>query len=151
MTRLMKLDASTKQMTTNPPTDLAAAVAGLKSEVDGLAADTLALRQVFVTQNPTAQFVPQNVQALAGAQAGAATDPAKSAQRLADDLAAVTTFAKAQLPGNLHAQGYSAKRRGEGSWRAEEDATALQAALRRLAADTRRQSDALLAEADAQR
>lgn len=137
---LMKLDAAGKQMTTNPPADVTAAVAALKLEVDGLAADTLALRQVFVTQNATAQFVPQNAQVLAGAQgsASATVDPAKSAQRLADDMAALTTFARAQLPAATFTPKDipltdEVKRLLAGL---KQDAMGLQAALNRVAAET---------------
>jgi RND superfamily putative drug exporter len=137
--RLMKLDAAGKQLLTNPPTDLTKAAADIQKEVEGLAADTLALRQTFATQNPTAQFVPQNMQALAGAQSGAALpDPARAAQQLADDLATLTTFARAQLPtATFMPTGIPLNDEMKRSLETvKQDATALQAAINRLAAET---------------
>ncbi len=93
--RLNNLDTAAKQMLASPPTDLQAAVNKLKAEVDGLAAATTALRQSFATQNPTAQFTPSGLQALAGPQVAAT---AKTAQRLADDLSALGAVAKARFP-----------------------------------------------------
>ena len=45
MTRLARLDAAGKQMQATPPTDLTAALTALKQEVDGLAADAVALQK----------------------------------------------------------------------------------------------------------
>lgn len=151
LARLARLDAAAKQMQANMPTDLNAAVAQLKKEVDGIGEDTLALRQVFATQQPAAQFVPQNIQALLAAAGGTAQtpDPARSAQRLADDLTALTAFARAQLPAatfvpkDIPLSDAIKKVLAE----LKQDATALQAALNRLSDDTAARSIPFLPKA----
>jgi RND superfamily putative drug exporter len=140
LSHLAKLDDMSRQMTSNPPSDLTAALAALKAEVDGIAADTLALQKTFAAQTPPAQFVPQDLAALSALQTGAAAapDPAKSAQRLADDLTALTAFAKAQLPdATFRPTGIPLSESVRQSLaQLKEDTTSLQAALNRLAADT---------------
>lgn len=140
LARLGRLDEAAKQMQASMPADLNAAVAQLKKEVDGIGEDTLALRQFVATQQPTAQLVPQNLQALMSAAGAAATvpDPAKSAQRLADDLTALTAFARAQLPAatfvpkDIPLSDAVTKALAA----LKQEATGLQSALNRLATDT---------------
>ena len=113
MARLAKLDAAAKQMQTTPPTDLTAALAALKQEVDGLTADVVALQT---------QSLPRSRRPVRAAEPGGAgrrpggSRHARSGQIGAASgrltLAALTAFAKAQLPdGNLHAERHPAERR----------------------------------------
>jgi putative drug exporter of the RND superfamily len=139
MTRLARLDAATKQMQATPPTDLTAALTALKQEVDGLTADVVALQKAVAAQTPPPTFVPQNMAALAGAQAGIATpDPAKSAQRLADSLAVLSAVAKTQMPtATFMPTGIPLNDdMRQALAKLKQDATALQAAMNKLAADT---------------
>ncbi len=140
LARLTRLEAAAKQMQASVPTDLNAAVAQLKKEVDGIGEDTLALRQFVATQQPNAQFMPQNLATLMTA-AGATTtlpDPSASAQRLANDLAALTAFAKANLPTATFMPRNIPL--SEAVTRAlaalKQEAAGLQSALNRLSADT---------------
>jgi putative drug exporter of the RND superfamily len=138
MAHLQKLDAAGKQMLATSPADLAAALTALKQEVDGLIADTGALRQWFTTQNPAAQFVPQNAQLLSAGQTGAAPDPSASAQRLADNIAALANVARTQIPNaTFTPTGIPLSEAVRQSLaQIKQDATSLQATLNALSATT---------------
>jgi len=140
LTRLAKLNAAGRQMQTIAPADIATALAALKAEVDGLAADTLALQQAVAAQNPSAQFVPQNLQTLVASQPGGASvpNPAAAAQHLADDLATLAAFARAQLPAATFTPAgipISAEMQ-QALAQMKQEVMSLQAALNRLAAET---------------